>query len=84
MECKFTQGFMAACAITLRNHGCDTEIRDTLVCLGPEIYSISRLRKLGVADYDINILRPVILNIQARKRRRNVMERREKLHTAAS
>jgi hypothetical protein len=81
MEDKFTQGFIAACAITLRNHGCDTEVRDTLVCLGPAAHSISMLRKLGVDDYDINILRPVILDLQARKRRENTMEGREKLRT---
>lgn len=83
MEDKFTQGFVAACAITftLRNHGCDTEVRDTLICLGPASRSIALLRKLGVESYDIDILRPVIQDIQAKKRRENARERREKLNT---
>ena len=84
MEDKFTQGFVAACAITLRNHGCDTEVRETLVCLGPAAHSISMLRKLGVEDYDIDILRPVIRELQAKKRRENAMERREKQNTTAA
>lgn len=81
MDDKFTQGFVAACAITLSNHGCDTEVRDTLICIGPAAYSVSMLRKLGVEDYDIEILRPVIRDLQARKRRKNTIERRKKLRT---
>ena len=81
MEDKFVQGFIAACAITLRNHGCDTEVRDTLICIGPAAYSVSMLRNLGVEDYDIDILRPVIRDLQARKRRENTMEGREKRRT---
>jgi hypothetical protein len=81
MEDKFTQGFVAACAVTLRNHGCDTEVRETLVCLGPAAGSVSMLRKLGVDDYDIDILRPIIREIQVRKRREDTIERREKQNT---
>jgi hypothetical protein len=81
MEDKFTQGFVAACAITLRNHNCPTEVTETLICIGPTSSSIALLRKLGVEDYDIDILRPIILDLQAKKRRENAMERREKLNT---
>jgi len=64
-ECKFTQGFVAACAATLRNHGCDTIVAETLVCYGP--VSVVQYRKLGVEEYDIDILRPVIKEIQRKK-----------------
>jgi hypothetical protein len=35
MECKFSQGVVAACAITLQNHSETTIVRETLECLGP-------------------------------------------------
>jgi hypothetical protein len=66
MECKFTQGFVAACAATLSNHGCDTIVADTLVCCGP--VSVDHYRKLGVEEYDITILRPIIKEIQRKKK----------------
>ena len=78
MECKFTQGFVTACATTLRNHGCDTIVADTLVCCGP--VSVDQYRRLGVDEYDIDILRPVIKEIQRKKRCAGSTLRKRGLH----
>jgi hypothetical protein len=58
MKDEFTQGFICACAVTLRNHGCDTIVADTLICCGP--VSVDRYRRLGVDEYDIDALLPII------------------------
>lgn len=65
-ECKFTQGFVCACAIMMQNHGEETIVGEVLACCGP-VY-ISLYRKLGVDENDINILRPVIKEIQRKNR----------------
>jgi hypothetical protein len=64
--CKFTQGFVAACAITMRNHGCDTIVADTLACCGP--VSKANYRKLGVDEFDIEILSPIIKEIKRKQK----------------
>lgn len=66
MEDRFTQGFVAACAVTLRNHGCDTIVSDTLACCGP--VSVAWYRRLGVDESDIEILLPVINEIKRKRR----------------
>lgn len=81
MECKFTQGFIAACAVTLRNHGCDTIVADTLVCCGP--VSAERYRRLGVDEFDVEILLPVINEIK-RKSAGVHQGRRENQRTTAA
>jgi hypothetical protein len=63
-EDKFVQGFACACAVTLRNHGCDTEIRDTYIC---NFRTVTQLKAAGVDKYDIDILRPIIKEIEDRR-----------------
>lgn len=57
MKDRWVQGFMAACAITLRNHGETTMVTDTFRC---NYMTVTQMRKAGVDEYDIEILRPVI------------------------
>jgi hypothetical protein len=65
MEDKFLQGFVTACAVTLRNHSCETIVADTLTCCGP--VSAERYRRLGVDESDIEILLPIINEIKRKQ-----------------
>lgn len=65
-EKYWSQGFIAACAITLKNHGCDTIVEDTLKC---NFMDESMMRRRGVDEYDIKILKPIIKEI---KRKQNI------------
>ncbi len=57
----FSAGFAAACAITQMNHGCDTIVEDTLRC---NFMDEAEMRRRGVDDYDIEILKPIIKEIK--------------------
>jgi hypothetical protein len=61
---KWMQGFACACAITLKNHRNDTEVRDTYVC---NFMTVAQLKKAGVDKFDIDILRPIIKDIENRR-----------------
>ncbi len=67
-EKAWSQGFAAACAITIQNHGCTTEIEDTFSC---NFMDEEEMRSRGVDEYDIEILKPVINEIK-RKRKLNL------------
>lgn len=58
------QGFAAACAITLTNHGCDTIVEDTLRC---NFMDEAAMRRRGVDEYDIEILKPIIKEIKRKQ-----------------
>ncbi len=58
------QGFAAACAITLSNHGCDTIVEDTLKC---NFMDEAAMRKRGVDEYDIEILKPIMGEIKRKR-----------------
>jgi hypothetical protein len=60
------QGFAAACAISLRNHRKTTEIRETYAC---NFMTEKELREHGVDEFDIDILKPIVEEIQSLKRR---------------
>jgi hypothetical protein len=61
------RGFAAACAITLKNHGCYTEIEDTFKC---SFMSVAEMKKIGVDNFDIELLKPIVKEIN-RKRKPN-------------
>lgn len=61
----FIKGFVAACAITLKNHGCDTIVKDTYMC---NFYTVNQLQEMGVDDYDIELLKPIIKEIERKNR----------------
>lgn len=64
-EKQWLSGFYCACAITVKNHGCTTEIEDTLRC---SFNSVAQMRKLGIDEFDIEILKPVIKEIERKKK----------------
>lgn len=57
----FYQGFACACAITLKNHGEDTIVEDTFKC---NFMTIEAMKKADVDDFDIEILAPIVREIQ--------------------
>jgi len=60
----FSQGFAAACAITLKNHGCDTIVEDTFIC---NFMNVAEMKRRGVSEYDIEILKPIVKEINRKK-----------------
>ena len=63
-EKAWSQGFAAACAITLANHGCDSIVEDTLVC---SFMDEAAMRRRGVDEHDIEILKPIIKEIKRKQ-----------------
>lgn len=63
----FVQGYACAIASMTKGHGSCTGTREALRECG--IDSVSMLRNHGVCDYDIEILKPQIKEMQAEKRR---------------
>ena len=61
---EWEKGFVAACAITLRNHGCDTIVEDTLCC---NFLSINEMEKIGIDEFDIEILKPIVKEIERKR-----------------
>jgi hypothetical protein len=61
----FSRGFICACAVTMRNHECDSIIEDTLKC---NYMSVAQMKKIGVDEYDIEILMPIINEIERKKK----------------
>ena len=60
----FSAGFAAACAITLRNHGEDSIVEDTFRC---NFMDEAKMRRHGVDEFDIEILKPVIKEIKRKR-----------------
>ena len=58
------QGFAAACAITLFNHGCDTIVEDTFRC---SFMDEASMRRRGVDEFDIETLKPIIKEIKRKR-----------------
>lgn len=60
----FSAGFAAACAITQKNHGCDTIVEDTFMC---NFMDEAAMRRRGIDEYDIEILKPIIKEIKRKQ-----------------
>lgn len=69
---EFEQGYACAVASIVSSHGCSTEAKEALEAGG--LTSVMKMRRAGVSDYDIQILRPLVKEIQAYNKR---MQKRE-------
>ena len=67
-ECKFSQGFCCALATILRDSRQPTYVREALET---NFMSISVMRFRGVDEYDIQILKPIVKEIQRKLKRNN-------------
>lgn len=63
---NFIQGYACAISCITRGHGSGTDTKEALEACG--LTSIEILKKYKVAEYDIEILRPQIEEIQRSKR----------------
>lgn len=61
MKAGFDKGFIVACAVTLKNHGCEQIVEDTLTC---NTLSRKEMVNLGIDESDIKTLQPVLQNIK--------------------
>lgn len=61
----FYQGFACACAITLKNHGENTIVKDTFMC---NFMSVATMKKAGVDDFDIELLTPIVKEIERKQK----------------
>lgn len=60
----FTQGYICACATMMQEHGNGTEVED---CLRGNFISLDDLRKHEVDEHDIEVLMPVINEIERKR-----------------
>ena len=60
----WVQGFAAACAITLKNHDCQTIVEDTFRC---NFMNVAAMRRYGVDEYDIEALIPIVTEIERKR-----------------
>jgi hypothetical protein len=60
----FTQGYICACAIMIQEHGNSTEVYD---CLRGNFISLDNLRRHEVDEHDIEILMPIINEIERKR-----------------
>lgn len=54
----FTKGYLCAIANLINMHGYGTECDDLFKCSGT--YTVKQMRKIGVEEFDIQTLKPVI------------------------
>jgi hypothetical protein len=62
---EFSLGFIAACAVILQSHGEDTIVEDALRC---NSLTVDEMREIGVDEHDIEILMPVLKEIERKGR----------------
>jgi len=60
----FVQGYTCACANMLQQHGNNTEVED---CLGCNYTSLDDLKRHEVDEHDIEVLMPVINEIERKR-----------------
>ena len=60
----WSQGFAAACAITLLNHECDTIVEDTFRC---NFMDLAAMRRRGVDEFDVEALKPIVKEIERKQ-----------------
>ncbi|MFO0359261.1 MAG: hypothetical protein ACK50N_02075 [Flavobacteriales bacterium] len=63
---NFSIGYACACANIIRTHGEETIARD---CFKANFMTIETMREIGVDEDDINVLKPIVKEIE----RRNLM-----------
>jgi len=62
----FVKGYTCAVATLIRAHSADTEATDVLACCS---YSLKQYREMGVDEYDLEVLKPIIKEIARRRAR---------------
>lgn len=60
----FSIGYACACAVMIRQHGNSTEVED---CFKENFMDIETMKAIGVDDYDIEILEPVVKEIERKR-----------------
>ena len=61
----FFRGFTCACACALREHGCNAIIEDVYQ---NNFLTVAELKKYDVDEFDISLLRPIIKEINRKKK----------------
>ncbi len=61
----FDCGYMAALATVLNGHRDSKMVEDAL---GHNLLSVAQMRKIGVDEYDIRLLRPIVREINRKKK----------------
>jgi hypothetical protein len=60
----FIQGFACACATMMREHDQPTMVED---CYRNNFNSIKQLREAGVAEFDLEVLIPIVKEIERKR-----------------
>lgn len=65
MSSDFTKGYFCACAVAMKQHGDDGTVYDLVA----ENYtSLKQLRDDGVDEHDIEVLMPIIKEIERKRK----------------
>ncbi len=64
-EKKFIQGYVCACAVMMRQHGDDGRVED---CFKENYTSRKRLEEADVDPFDLELLEPVIKEIERKRK----------------
>lgn len=67
---QFVQGYVCAVSGMVSGHGESTMAEEALRDCG--LVSVKIMRRYGIEDHDIEVLKPVIKHIQARRRRSGI------------
>ncbi len=60
----FSIGYACACAIMLRDHDEPTMVED---CFRANFMDVETMRKIGVDEYDIEALKPIVKEIERKR-----------------
>jgi hypothetical protein len=60
----FSHGYFCACATMLRQHGESSIVED---CVRENFMDIETMRKIGVDEFDIEVLEPIVKEIERRR-----------------
>ena len=61
----FTIGYCCACANMIKDSGISTEVED---CFAANFVDIETMKKIGVDENDIELLKPVVLEIERKRK----------------
>lgn len=74
------QGYMAALSGIIAGHGIDTTIEEAYEC---NYCTIAELRRYGVDEYDINLLRPVVKAVKDKRKTQERITKRKRMEGGA-
>ena len=60
----FSIGYACACATMIRQHSNTTEVED---CFRENFMSVKTMREIGVDEYDIEVLEPLVKEIERKR-----------------